>query len=80
MTTPRRIVIPSVVTVACLVSYLAAIGNAGARPAPDDVLHPGAVVPSSTTSTDDRPHRFPDVDVRRDSRAVGRAGTRRDVR
>ena len=45
MTSSRRIVIPSVVTIACLLSYLAAFGTAGARPAPDDVFTPAPLSP-----------------------------------
>ena len=34
MTTPRRIVVPTVVTVACLLGYLVSLSTAVARPAP----------------------------------------------
>ena len=46
MTTPRRIVILSVVAVACLVSYFGSLGTVGAQPAPDDVFTPAPLSPS----------------------------------
>lgn len=46
MTTPRRIVIPSVVIVAYLISCLITLAAADARPAPNDVFTPAPLTPA----------------------------------